>query len=303
MPIPKIYTVGVDALTIQACINLCASPSATNQYVVRIPPGSYVENLTLKGGVNLQGMGNMNDTLTTSITGNHTLTGNAVNPLDNRMTIENCLLVNNSDTLATITMSSTTDQQVNVTGCFLQTNSLLTTSMIFNIGPNVRLYVYSCMLRMNGTANSGGTHFNMTGGQLYCPYDADISGGTKAINMTGANAAQAFLYHSQFNCSNTAEIISIANAGSYVLAGWCSFANSTANGSGANIATANAFMGTVSCGFAIAAGTGYVINGVTGSVFFFANNSYSNTTAAAYNVKIKNLVTALAYTTTLTPSA
>ena len=85
--------------------------------------------------------------------------------------------------------------------------------------------------------------------------------------------------------------------------GYTTVKNSTANGSGANLTTAGASLGAGVCTFAVATGTGYAINGVAGTYFAYSYLTLSNTAVAAYNVKIKNSITALAVTTALTSAA
>jgi hypothetical protein len=50
----------------------------------------------------------------------------------------------------------------------------------------------------------------------------------------------------------------------------------------------------------VATGTGYCVRG-TGT-FLYAQNIFSNSAAAAYNVKVQTTVTALPVTTAFTPS-
>ena len=57
----RVYTVGVDAPTIQACINLSPAPT-----ILVIPPGRYVENLVLRPEMHLRGLGDV------LIVGHHT---------------------------------------------------------------------------------------------------------------------------------------------------------------------------------------------------------------------------------------
>jgi hypothetical protein len=56
--------------------------------------------------------------------------------------------------------------------------------------------------------------------------------------------------------------------------------------------------------FAIATGTGYCVNGPAAvtptAVFLYGPITYSNSAAAAFNVKVKNTITALPTTQTFT---
>lgn len=298
--IARVFTVGKDAVTIQGCIDLCTNPSLSNAYVILVPPGTYTENLTLKKQCHLQGLCNPNDTSTVKITGNHTYAGTDANAVNNRITFANIVWINNSATLATFALTATVATQINMSGCYFQNSSANTTAKIFDIGTNVRLYLNTCVSRMAGSG-TGGTHFVVSGGTLYCTHGVDVDGGTRILDMTTAGYAQ--LTSSVFACNGTDAIRVVANG--IVAAGYSSFTNGAATGNGVNLLGAGASMLAGWCAFDVQnSASTYVVTGVAGSSFAQANNNFGNIAGVlTRNVKIKNTVTLLNYTTSLTPSA
>lgn len=304
--IARVYTVGIDNPTIQGCINLCTLPSSTNAYVIQIPPGSYTENLTLAGSVQLQGMTNPGDTTTVQITGTHTLNGAAVNPLDNRVTIANIIFANNTNAVTpTFAFTASTATQVNFFGCFLQNTNAATTSSILNIGSLVNCYLTSVVSRMSSIAGSGGTHFTVTGA-LYSGSGVDVDGGTRCVDVLTGGYAQ--MNGGQFYCSSGVggEALRVA-AGAIIAAGYCAIKNSASaanNAHGVNLLGLNAVMYATWVTFDVLNGaSGYVVTGPAGSVYVSTACQYSNIPGLlTRNVKIKNTVTAASFTTTLTSS-
>lgn len=302
----RVYTVGIDNPTIQGCINLCTSPSSTNAYIIRIPPGQYTENLTLVGSVQLQGMTNPNDTTTVRIIGTHTLNGAAVNPLDNRVTIANIIFVNNTNAVTpNFAFTASTATQVNFFGCFLQNTNTATTAKILDIGSSVSCYLTNVVSRMSSVAGSGGTHFTVTGA-LYSGSGVDVDGGTRCIDVLTGGYAQ--MNGGQFYCSSGVggEALRVA-AGATIAAGYCAFKNSASaanNAHGVNLLGVNAVMYATWVTFDVLNGaSGYVVNGPANSVYVSTACQYSNIPGLlTRNVKIKNTVTAAAFTTTLTSS-
>lgn len=300
-----VKTVGVDAATIQGCIDLCTDASASKNYVVQIPPGRYTESLTLKGSVMLQAMGaNTLDTSTVQITGNHTLTGSATNPLTNRVTMGNIVFVNTSATVPTFTLSGTTATQVNINGCYLQANNVATTVVALSIGAGATVYMRQCIVDMaNALAagTNGGTQFSMVGGNLYLE-NVSSNGGTAIVNMTTAGYVQAV--SATLACGG-ANAVSICANGSFLM-GYATVENQATTGNGINITGAGGgAIGAFSSTFNINnAATSYVVTGVAGTAFFQLNNNYVNIPGViTKNVKIKNTVTMLTYASAMTSSA
>lgn len=303
----RVLVVGIDALTIQGCIDLANNASAANAYIVQIPPGRYTENLTLRGGVMIQGMGNQADTTSVTITGYHTLNGTALNALNNRVSVANIVFASDTSLNPVFSISGTTATQFNVQGCYIQNTNVNTAAHAFQIGPNVSLYVDNCNIQM---VSGGGTQFNMSGGSIYLR-NVRTNSGSKIINMSAS--AYAELTYSTLSCAGTNEAISIYGNGALgpfplsglVSAGWTSIQNTASNGSGINLTASGASMLAYSCSFDVLAGaSNYVVTGVAGTSFVQLNNNYANIPGVlSRNVKIKNTVTLLTYTGSLSSSA
>lgn len=295
----RVLTVGQDASTIAGCIALCTSPTITNSYIIRIPPGSYTENLTIPGAVHLQGMTNPMDNTSTKITGTHTINGTAVNSLNNRITISNIFFFVNNATTPIFNISGTTDTEVQIQGCYLQNANTATTSQIFNVGTNGRLYLGLSRSLLAGSG-TGGCHFNMTGGSLYTYSYVQVDGGTKLLDMSIAGYAQLVNTFTTVNGADSVRIV----ANGQVFCGYSSFQNDNANGNGVNLLGAGATFAANNCTFNIQNGTGYVVTGVSGSYYLQLSNNYSHIAGVlTRNVKIKNTVTMLTYASALTPTA
>lgn len=303
----RVLTVGIDAITIQGCINLATDATSVTPYIVQIPPGRYTENLTLKGSVMIQGMGNQEDTTSVAITGYHTLSGTAANALNNRVSIANILFVSDGSLNPVFAVSGTTATQFNIQGCYIQNTTANTAAVTFQIGVNASLYLDNSTVQM---ATNGGTQFNMGGGSIYLR-NVRSGGGTKIINMSAA--AYAEITYSRLSCTGTSEAISIYGNGALgafplsglVSAGWTSFQNTATNGNGVNLIASGASMLAYSCSFDVLSGvSNYVITGVSGTSFVQLNNNYANIPGIlSRNVKIKNTVTLLTYSSALTSTA
>jgi hypothetical protein len=97
--------------------------------------------------------------------------------------------------------------------------------------------------------------------------------------------------------------------GGRVLATYSTIRNDTTNSSGVNLVAAGAVFGAGFSTFIIATSSvippsfGYCVDGVVGSFYLHGSVTYSNSAAAAYNVKVKNTISAFAVTQAFTPSA
>lgn len=300
-----IKTVGISAATIQGCIDLCTDASAAKTYIVQIPSGRYTESLTLKGSVMLQAMGaNTLDSTTVTITGNHTLTGSNVNPLNNRVTMGNIVFVGTSATVPVFTLTGTTATQVNFSGCYFQNNNVATTAGVLSIGAGATVYLRQCIVDMAtplAAGTNGGTQFKMVGGNLYLE-NVSTNGGTAIMNMTTAGYAQ--VVNSTMMCAG-ANAVSICANGSFLM-GYSSLENQATTGNGINITGAGAgSIGAFCSTFNVLnAASTYVVTGVASTYFLQLNNNYVNLPGLlTRNVKYKNLVTVLTYASAMTSSA
>lgn len=160
--------VGVDALTIQGCIDLCTSASQSNTYSVLIPPkgGDYVENLTLKGSVSLIGLtaGIAPDLI--QINGSHTYAPSLPSPNANRLGFQNLTFTSASGNANTITVLPTVENpyayasQLRFSFCVFSGNKNNTFSQISTCD-NVSLYIDNCRFE---SAGGGATSAGVTQG-------------------------------------------------------------------------------------------------------------------------------------------
>ena len=297
--ISKIFVVGRDANTIAGCIALCISPSATNNYVIEIPPGSYTEDLAIPGNVHLKGLADPNDSLSVKITGQHTITGSSNNALNNRVCLANILFVSSHATTALLAISGTlAETEVQMTGCFLQNNNTASTAKLFSLGLYGKLYINNTRTRM-AASSQGGAHFAMAAGSsLYTQYGLDMDGGTCAIDMTGQAYAQ--IQYGQIGCSGASAIKIAANG--MVILSQASLTNGASVGNGVNMTGAGASFFASHTVFNIQDNAAsYVVNGVAGSYYGMYSNNYSHIAGLAVrNTKIGASVAQLRYTGSLT---
>ena len=153
--IPRVVTVGIDAPTVQACIDMCVNPSAANPWCVRIPPGSGagigVQNLTLRGCVALDGMG------LSVISGEHEFQRSAI-AANNKFECSN-LQFDNAQFRFTGTSDVTT--AVKFTHCSVS-NSGGPMRVIFVVPNAASVYMDYCTLSI--LPPIGGTMFELLGG-------------------------------------------------------------------------------------------------------------------------------------------
>lgn len=297
----KVLTVGVDANTIAGCIALCTSPTATNNYVIEIPPGSYTEDLAIPGNVHLKGLANPNDSLSVKITGQHTIQGTSNNALNNRVCLANIIFVSAHATTPLLAISGTlAETEVQMSGCFLQNSNTASTAKLISLGLFGKLYANNTRSRMAGSGN-GGTHFTIAaGGALYTQYGLDVDGGSCVIDMTGQGYAQ--IVYGILACQG-ASAIKIAASGQ-VLMQSSSLTNNAAVGNGINLLGANANCFASHCVFNILDNAAsFVVTGVAGSFFGMFANSYSHIPGLVVrNTKIGTNVTQLRYSGSLAAS-
>ena len=193
----QVKTVGIDAATIQGCIDLCTSASATNPFTVLIPPKAfaYSEPLTLKGSVALVGITNALNSNAIQITGTHTYAPSAAAIDTNRIGFQNITFISGSTSENTITVSSATKygSQLRFSGCIFSGNKDNTFSHL-KTDDNVALYVDNCRFESTagGSASAGITQGN---GPLYLSNNVTFDVFGRAIDVpvsivvTGARTA------------------------------------------------------------------------------------------------------------------
>jgi hypothetical protein len=176
-----VKVVGVDASTIQSCIDLCLSANSDQNFTVFVPPGLYKENLILKPSVALIGLGGTLNTLGSVISGYHTLTLTESQAQDNRIVLQDILFQNNNETKSTLVVAGSSIGQVRANGCYFSIGLTTTTGNVLSTSNNKSVYLDNCRLEMTGTNNSG-THIIQGNGPLYL-FNTDINGGGRCIDL------------------------------------------------------------------------------------------------------------------------
>ena len=165
----RVKTVGIDAATIQGCIDLCADADGEHPHTVLIPPiaGSYTESLTLKGSVSLVGLTTPLNADAVQVTGAHTFTPASAQANTNRINLQNLTFISSGTANNTITCSSSTKyfSKLTFSGCILSGDKADTYSHI-KTDDNVAVYLDNSRFESSagGSASAGITQGN---GPLY----------------------------------------------------------------------------------------------------------------------------------------
>ena len=291
-------TVGVDANTIQECIELLADATYANPGQVLIPPGVYTENLVFRSSILVAALGQSNALQgTVRVTGTHSYVGTSTAG-DNQIALAGILFASTSATNPTLsfTTPSGVAALVHVKDCYLRNYAQSTSAVVVYVGPDVVLKTFGVYSECYTVAPTSGTHYDINGGSLYAQ-NTFTDFGSCAILMRGTNGAYkpyAELLNCKLVCSG-ANVVNITSTTALMTAGWSSFTNLAATGNGINIA-AGSVVGAFSNSFAITAGaSNYVVTGSAGCAFYALNNSYSNATGATYETKVNSTVAQLLY--------
>jgi hypothetical protein len=312
MTFAKTKVVGVDAQTIQGCIDLVTGATALNQTQILIPPGVYAENLTLKPCVSLASTGGNNGQgSVVRINGYHTCQGSATAG-DSILELNGLRLdTNTANPVLTLTANGSTKFLVHIQDCYLSNSNSSTSVVGVQVNANVTVRAANVRTTANSTAGAGGTHWDVNAGSLYLER---CSGefGTGAILMRGTNGAltpYAEVKWSNYIIQGT-NCINITSATALLTMGWSAFQNLATTGNGISIA-AGSVAGVFDCNFSVVAGaSNYVITGDAGSALYQQGNNYSNAPYATFETKINAAVAQFTYTPsrlnlgqTATPSA
>jgi hypothetical protein len=299
-------TVGVDAATIQGCIDLITDASATNQAQVVVPPGYYVENLTLKPCVSVVASGANNGQISTvRIVGNATFTGGAT-AVDNTLQLVGLSFNTNHATLPALTVAASggVTTLLLVQDCMVTSSNAALTAIGIKVGTNCSVRLVNVRTQGNTTAGQGGTHVDVDGGTFYAE-NWTTEFGTRALLLRGTNGA--LKPYGELKWCNIlvsgANAIEITSATALLTMGWVSVGNLATTGNGINVA-AGSVVGATQCVFAVQAGaSNYVVTGAAGSYYYSLGNSYSNATGVSYETKIGASVTQFQYARSYDPAS
>ena len=208
-----------------------------------------------------------------------------------------------------------------IRGLFINSDFSVTPGVTFGGTAPGRLRLQECYVYNSGASGTGVSSNNSgSGSSLHidnCLIQSGNNVGVGVDHVQGytlfKNGCEVSRYQYQIQCAaGTVEILNtildglaanevIRISGGVVTCGYSTIKNATANSSGVNLTTAGAVFGMGDATFAIATGTGYCVNGVAGAFFLYGHITYSNSAAAAYNVKVRGtVITALPTTQAFT---
>ncbi len=183
--------------------------------------------------------------------------------------------------------------------CFIYNNNSATGTAVIsnNSGAGSSLYLDNTIVQSGWSTGIGVDHQQ---GYTNIRGDSEISRYQYPLQCT---AGFVEILNTLLDGSGIAnEVIRIS--GGTVTCGYSIIKNTTTNSSGVNLTTGGATFGMGDATFAIATGTGYCVNGPADvtltAVFLYGPITYSNSAAAAFNVKVKSTITALPTTQTFT---
>ena len=219
-----------------------------------------------------------------------------LNILENTIHLEN-LFINASFAGAQgVNFAGTAPARLRMVNCYIYNLSGVSGDAVVvnNSGAGSSCYLDGTTIQGAGTAGVGVNHVQ---GYTLIRNGSEIADYQYQIQCA---AGTVEVYNSQIQGSLANEVIRIT--GGTVFLGYSTIRNATANSTGVNLVNAGAAFGMGDATFAIATGTGYCVNGVAGSFFLYGSITYSNSAALAYNVKVKNTITAFPITQAFTLS-
>jgi hypothetical protein len=155
-----------------------------------------------------------------------------------------------------------------------------------NGGSGSSLYLDNCTVQSGVSTGVGVNHVR---GYTSIKGGCEVSRWQYALQCAAGNVEILNALLDTTGISNEAVRIS----GGVVTVGYSTIKNTNANAIGVNLTAASATLGMGDATFAIAAGSGYCVRGVSGSYFLYGRITYSHSAAAAYNVKVQNTVSAV----------
>lgn len=218
---------------------------------------------------------------------------------DNEVWIEKLYFEGNFDSSPAFNFSGSAGGRVRLRDCYFFDLSAAGSGdsvIVDNSFAGSSLYIDSCT--MNGVSGNTGNHVYHKQGFTSIRNYSIISNKGRGIRC---DAGVVEFFNSRIEINSTSDVLQVN--GGQVLCDKSVIINGTTNGTGVDLTTAGAVLSAAHSAFVIATGTGYVIDGVAGTVLFHIANSYSNNAITSYNVKVKNTITTAAIDDTFTPSA
>jgi hypothetical protein len=212
------------------------------------------------------------------------------------------LMVSGSFASQAVLFSGTGAGRMRFAGCFINNTSttgdgVVNSNSYTSGGTTSSLWLDDTVVLVTTTS---GAAIRQSGQYTFVKNRCDISGGASAVVLTAGTFESV---GASIEMNGTGSVISVAATLPTVascLLGYSTVRNTTTNGSGVTLTGNGAALSAGDAAFVVATGTGYCVRG-TGT-FLYAQNTFSNSAAVAYNVKVQNTVTALPVTTTFTSS-
>jgi hypothetical protein len=182
-----------------------------------------------------------------------------------------------------ITFGGTAPARIRISNCYIYANSNNSSIILSNSNAASSAYLYDNTLTSTAT-----TAFMVDSSCPYIRLYRNTLEGACPLFRLSSGVAES--NDTNFNGARAGEIISLT--GGTFICGKSLIANSTTNGSGILMATGSVLANSNNT-FAVATGTGYCIRGV--GTHLYGPYVTSNSIALAYNVKIQNTITSIAY--------
>jgi hypothetical protein len=168
-----------------------------------------------------------------------------------------------------------------------------------NSGAGSSLYIDNCIVQSGASTGIGVDHQQ---GYTAIRNDSEISRYQYPLQCAAGNVEILNTILDGTGIAN--EVVRIT--GGTVTCGYSTIKNTTTNASGVNLTAGGAVIGMGDATFSIATGTGYCVNGPAAATptaaYLYGNVTYSNSLAGAFNVKVKNTISAIAVTQAFTAS-
>ena len=212
------------------------------------------------------------------------------------------LMVTGSFASQAVLFSGTGAGRMRFAGCFIYNSNssgdgIVNSNTYSSGGTSSSLWLDDTTVQIVSTS---GAAVRQSGSYTFVKNRCEITGGANAVVLT---AGTFECVGAQIEMNGTGSVISVSATLPTVascLIGYSSIKNTTTNGSGVTLTGSGAALSAGVASFIVATGTGYCVRG-TGT-FLYGQNIFSNSAAAAYNVKVQNTLTALPVTTTFTSS-
>jgi hypothetical protein len=188
-----------------------------------------------------------------------------------------------------LTFGGTAPARIRVNNCYINASGTGRAFLLNNSNPASSAYMTETTIISSSSAT-----ITQSSVAYVREYRTTIDGTGLGLQLDAGTFEQSM---SNYVTNFAGNVVNIS--GGTLLAGQSLFSNSAANSSGVAVATGAVFASAFNT-FAIPTGSGYCVRGT--GVHASTTNNYSNSALLAYNVKVQNTLTNVAYTTAYTLS-